>query len=150
MAPAFGATRVAQIFTAGSTLVEGDALIDPALTDEAIRLAERLHRALPRDSETVGLLALMLLVDARTPARTRHGDLVPLAEQDRSTWKHAQIERAVLLLEQALAVGDRLADRICVMRDGRIVEMGDRDDPLRRPGRRTPSRLICAGGLLRV
>lgn len=94
------------IFTLGSTQLDGEALVDRSLTGEAIRLTERLHRALPRDSETTGLLALMLLVDARTPARTtRDGDLVPLRQQDRRSWDRRAIDRAVRLLEGCLAVG---------------------------------------------
>lgn len=93
------------MFTTGSTREEGPNLVDTSLTDEAIRLTERLHRALPRDPETAGLLALMLLVDARTPARLDGDVLVPLAEQDRSSWKRAVITRATRLLEEALPHG---------------------------------------------
>lgn len=94
------------IFTSGSTQVEGSTLVDVSLTGEAIRLTERLHRAAPRDGETTGLLALMLLVDARTAARTTAGgDLVPLGEQDRSRWDHHAIGRAVALLEGCLPTG---------------------------------------------
>lgn len=93
------------IFTAGSTLAAGEALIDGDLTAEAIRLTERLHRAVPRDPETSGLLALMLLVDARSVARCDGGRLVPLAEQDRTRWNRAAIARAEALLEEALPRG---------------------------------------------
>lgn len=93
------------IFTTGSSLPSGQQLLDVALTKEAIRLTERLHRALPRDPETAGLLALMLLGDARAAGRVREQRLVPLAEQDRSVWNHAQIRRAVGLLEEALPRG---------------------------------------------
>jgi len=92
-------------FTEGSSATSGADLIDAGLTQEAIRLTEQLHRALPRDPETSGLLALMLLVDARSCSRTRDGVLVPLAEQDRSRWNRAQIDRAVGLLEEALPKG---------------------------------------------
>lgn len=92
-------------YTAGSTLTEGSDLLDPDLTTEAIRLTERLHRALPRDDETTGLLALMLLVEARAGARTDAGRLVPLGEQDRTRWDHALIDRGVALLEPVLADG---------------------------------------------
>lgn len=94
------------VFTAGSAPADGPDLVDTSLTAEAIRLTERLHRALPRDDETTGLLALMLLVDARTPARTTEsGALITLAEQDRSRWNHDAIDRAVALLEQCLPAG---------------------------------------------
>ncbi|MBB2893773.1 RNA polymerase sigma factor [Flexivirga oryzae] len=92
-------------FTEGSSATAGPELIDTGLTREAIRLTDRLHRALPRDTETSGLLALMLLVDARSRARIRDGALVPLAEQDRSRWDRAQIDRAVELLKEALRRG---------------------------------------------
>lgn len=92
-------------FTEGSSATAGAELIDTGLTHEAIRLTAQLHRALPRDTESTGLLALMLLVDARTASRTRDGALVPLAEQDRSQWDHDQIVRAVALLEEALPSG---------------------------------------------
>lgn len=93
------------MFTTGSTREDGPDLVDTSLTGEAIRLTERLHRALPHDPETAGLLALMLLVDARTPARLDGQILVPLADQDRSSWKRAAITRATRLLEQALPHG---------------------------------------------
>ncbi|MBB6629731.1 sigma-70 family RNA polymerase sigma factor [Nocardioides sp. KIGAM211] len=93
------------IFTTGSSLPSGSTVIDRTLTDDAIRITERLHRAVPRDPETAGLLALMLLVDARAATRVNDGRLVPLAEQDRAAWDAAQIDRAVLLLEEALPRG---------------------------------------------
>jgi len=94
------------VFTTGAALPVGSDVIDQDLTAEGIRLTERLHRALPRDPETAGLLALMLLVDARAAARVdERGDLVVLAEQDRSRWDHARIRRAIGLLEEALPLG---------------------------------------------
>ncbi|MEV0716702.1 DUF6596 domain-containing protein, partial [Asanoa sp. NPDC050611] len=71
---------------------------------EAIRLARMLHRLLPDDSEAAGLLALMLLTDARRPARTgADGELVPLDEQDRSRWDQKGIAEGVALVSGALA-----------------------------------------------
>lgn len=93
------------VFTAGSTQDTGERVVDVDLTAEALRLTEQLHQALPQDTETTGLLALMLLVDARTPSRMVAGDLVPLADQDRSKWKLAAIERAVCILEECLPRG---------------------------------------------
>jgi RNA polymerase sigma factor (sigma-70 family) len=93
------------IFTTGSSLPSGATVIDRTMTDDAIRLTERLHRALPRDPEITGLLALMLLVDARSSTRVVDGRLVPLAEQDRNAWDHAQIDRAARLLEEVLPRG---------------------------------------------
>ena len=93
------------IFTTGSSLPSGSEVLDRTLTDDAIRITERLHRAVPRDPETAGLLALMLLVGARAATRVLDGRLVPLAKQDRAAWNHVQIGRAVLLLEDALPRG---------------------------------------------
>ncbi len=93
-------------FTAGHTAARGQALLDVDLAAEAIRLAERLHRLLPDDGETAGLLALMLLTHARAPARTdASGDLVPLDEQDRSLWDREEISRGTRLIETTLASG---------------------------------------------
>lgn len=93
------------IFTTGSAPPAGGDVIDHDLVTDAVRLTERLHRALPRDPETSGLLALMLLVQARAAARTRGGVLIPLAEQDRAVWNQGQITRGVSLLEEALPKG---------------------------------------------
>jgi predicted RNA polymerase sigma factor len=93
------------IFTTGSSLPSGPHVIERTMTDDAIRITERLHRALPLDPETAGLLALMLLVDARATTRVHNDRLVVLAEQDRTAWDHAQIDRAVQLLEDALPQG---------------------------------------------
>ncbi len=94
------------LFNEGYTSSSGHCAIDPNLTREAIRLTERLHRAIPEDGESTGLLALMLLTAARTPARlTTTGDLVPLAEQDRGRWDADKIRRGTALLEQTLVAG---------------------------------------------
>ena len=94
------------VFTAGHTTAVGGRLVDLDLQREAIRLAERLHRALPRDPETAGLLALLLIDHARTAARTdADGDLVPLEEQDRALWDHGATARGVALVEEALTKG---------------------------------------------
>jgi RNA polymerase sigma factor (sigma-70 family) len=94
------------IFTEGHTASTGAALQRVELTGEAIRLARQLHGRLPDDGEVTGLLALMLLTDARRAARSRpDGSLVPLAEQDRSRWDRARIDEGVRLLEAALPTG---------------------------------------------
>lgn len=93
-------------FNEGYTTSSGACLIDTDLAGEAIRLAERLHRSIPEDTETSGLLALMLLTHARTPARTDHrGDLMPLDQQDRTRWDRDMILRGTALIEQALPGG---------------------------------------------
>jgi predicted RNA polymerase sigma factor len=92
------------IFNEGYTASSGAALHRVELTAEAIRLTRQLHVALPDDGEVAGLLALMLLTDARRPARTRaDGALVPLAEQDRSHWNAAAIAEGTELIVGTLA-----------------------------------------------
>ncbi|MEP7026757.1 MAG: DUF6596 domain-containing protein [Actinomycetota bacterium] len=92
------------IFNEGYTATSGPELHDTGLTAEAIRLARAVRRLLPDDGEVAGLLALMLLTDARRPARTRpDGTLVPLAEQDRSHWDQAFIAEGIELVTGALA-----------------------------------------------
>src|SRR5206468_899591 len=92
------------IFNEGYAASSGPDLQRAELTAEAIRLARELHRLLPDDGEVAGLLALMLLTDARRPARTLpDGSLVPLAEQDRSRWDAAAIAQGVALVTATLA-----------------------------------------------
>jgi RNA polymerase sigma factor (sigma-70 family) len=94
------------IFTEGHTASTGRGLTDLSLADEAIHLTRQLHRHLPGVDEVSGLLALMLLTDARRAARTRpDGSLVPLADQDRSLWDRARIAEGVRLLEATLPTG---------------------------------------------
>ncbi|GGM90733.1 RNA polymerase sigma24 factor [Lentzea pudingi] len=91
------------IFTEGSTASSGDDLLRVDLTAEALRLTRQLHKRRPHDGELTGLLALMLLTDARRPARTDpHGALVPLAEQDRGKWDSRAIEEGTELISTAL------------------------------------------------
>ena len=92
------------VFTEGHTASAGDALHRIDLTAEAIRLARQVHALLPDDGEVAGLLALMLLTEARRPARTNAaGELVPLAEQDRSRWDRAYVSEGVALVTDALS-----------------------------------------------
>ena len=92
------------VFNEGYTASSGRDVHRTELTAEAIRLARDLRRLLPDDGEVAGLLALMLLTDARRPARTRpDGSLVPLAEQDRSLWDAAAIREGVSLITETLA-----------------------------------------------
>jgi RNA polymerase sigma factor (sigma-70 family) len=92
------------IFNEGYTASSGAALHRAELAGEAIRLTRQLHQRLPTDGEVAGLLALMLLTDARRPARTRpDGTLVPLAEQDRTRWDPEAIAEGVALITRTLA-----------------------------------------------
>jgi predicted RNA polymerase sigma factor len=92
------------IFNEGSTASSGSRLHRVELSSEAIRLTRQVHDLLPDDGEVAGLLALMLLTDARRPARTRpDGALVPLAEQDRSAWDAGAIAEGVALITETLA-----------------------------------------------
>ena len=94
------------VFNEGYASTGGPDLQRVDLSREAIRLARLLHQALPDDSEGAGLLALMLLIDARRPARTNaDGDLIPLAEQDRSLWDEPLIAEGTALLNRAVAGG---------------------------------------------
>lgn len=94
------------VFNEGHTRTTGDKLVGTELAEEGIRLARLLHEAVPDHDEATGLLSLMLLTHARSAGRTDHlGDLVPLAEQDRSRWDHDLIAEGVSLLENVLPVG---------------------------------------------
>ena len=92
------------IFNEGYTASSGSTLHRADLTAGAIRLTRQLHDRLPDDGEVAGLLALMLLTDARRPARTRpDGALVPLPQQDRSLWDAPSIAEGTELITSALA-----------------------------------------------
>ncbi|MGA4683426.1 RNA polymerase sigma factor [Micromonospora sp. AB353] len=91
------------IFNEGYTASSGEALRRAELTGEAIRLTRELRRLLPDDGEVAGLLALMLLTDSHRAARTGpDGELVPLAEQDRSRWDRDAVAEGVALVTEAL------------------------------------------------
>jgi RNA polymerase sigma-70 factor (ECF subfamily) len=91
------------VFTEGYAATSGDALIRRELCGEAVRLGRLLVELMPSVSEANGLLALMLLHDARRDARsTPTGELVLLEEQDRSRWNHAQIDEGVRLVDASL------------------------------------------------
>ncbi|MFH9350359.1 RNA polymerase sigma factor [Kitasatospora sp. NPDC017646] len=94
------------IFNEGYTASGGEELTAPRLAAEAIRLTRLLPRLTPGDAETAGLLALMLLTDARRAARTGpFGELVPLEEQDRARWDGELIAEGLELLASALPSG---------------------------------------------
>jgi RNA polymerase sigma factor (sigma-70 family) len=92
------------IFNEGYAATAGSRLHRVELSAEAIRLARMVHRMRPGDGEVTGLLALMLLTDARRPARTgAGGELIPLDEQDRSRWDQALIAEGTALAGEAIA-----------------------------------------------
>jgi RNA polymerase sigma factor (sigma-70 family) len=94
------------IFTEGYAATSGHSLYRVELSTEAIRLTRIVHRLLPDDGEVAGLLALMLLTDARRHARTTaNGELVPLADQDRTLWDADKIADGVALITEALPRG---------------------------------------------
>jgi RNA polymerase sigma factor (sigma-70 family) len=94
------------IFTEGYAATSGHSLYRVELSSEAIRLTRMVHQLLPDDGEVAGLLALMLLTDARRHARTTaNGELVPLADQDRTLWDAYKIAEGVALITEALPRG---------------------------------------------
>ncbi len=94
------------IFNEGYASTSGPNLQRRELSAEAIRLARILHRSLPADSEVSGLLALMVLTDARRLARTGpDGELIPMADQNRNRWDADDIAEGIALLTEALPSG---------------------------------------------
>ena len=92
------------VFNEGYTATGGGHVVRAELCDEAIWLGRLLHRLLPRDAETTGLVALMLLHHARAPGRQdAQGRAVPLAEQDRRTWRQEMIAEGTALLDAAMS-----------------------------------------------
>jgi RNA polymerase sigma-70 factor (ECF subfamily) len=96
------------VFTEGYAATSGEDLMRPSLTREAIRLCRLLDALMPRRGEIKGLLALMLLHDARRAGReTAGGDIVLLEEQDRTLWDRCQIGEGLMLVEEALRLPGR-------------------------------------------
>jgi len=96
------------VFNEGYSATEGESLMRPDLSAEAIRLARLLVQLLPDEPEAMGLLALMLLHDSRRDTRVAvNGALVPLEEQERSRWDGTKIAEGLSLLDQAVAVRRR-------------------------------------------
>jgi predicted RNA polymerase sigma factor len=94
------------IFNEGYASSIGPDLQRNDLSNEAIRLTRAVHHLLPGDGEVAGLLALMLLTDARRPARTGpDGELIPLAAQDRALWDRGEIAEGVGLITETLSRG---------------------------------------------
>lgn len=94
------------LFTEGYASTAGSALHRPDLAAEAIRLTRGMHGAIPQEPEVAGLLALMLLTDARRLARTgAEGEPIPMAGQDRSRWDAAAIAEGIALITDTLPRG---------------------------------------------
>ncbi|WP_369817277.1 RNA polymerase sigma factor [Cellulomonas sp. Root137] len=94
------------MFNEGYASTTGSSVARADLASEALRLTRTLHAGLPEDPEVAGLLALVLLTDARRPARTGpRGELVSLTDQDRGLWDRAMVDEGIALLEDALARG---------------------------------------------
>jgi predicted RNA polymerase sigma factor len=94
------------IFNEGYVSTYGPQVQRVELSSEAIRLARNVHGLLPENPEVAGLLALMLLTDARREARTgAEGELIPLTKQDRSLWNREEIREGIELVSAALAKG---------------------------------------------
>lgn len=99
-------TVIYLIFNEGYAASSGAAQIRRDLCDEAIRLARAINELRPNVPETMGLLALMLLNHARSPARVDdHGNLIPLSEQRRDNWHADMIEEGLMLIDTALRRG---------------------------------------------
>ena len=98
-------TVIYLIFNEGYAASTGNALVRHDLCAEAIRLGRVLCELLPRDAESLGLLALMLLQHSRRDARVVNGELVTLEDQDRSRWDREAIAEGLLIVERALTLG---------------------------------------------
>jgi RNA polymerase sigma-70 factor (ECF subfamily) len=96
------------VFNEGYARTEGDSLLRTDLCAEAIRLARLVAALMPQEAEARGMLALLLLHDARREARVdADGMLVPLEEQDRARWDRAKIDEGLAVLDGAIALRDR-------------------------------------------
>jgi RNA polymerase sigma-70 factor (ECF subfamily) len=94
------------VYTEGHVTTGGEVPVRGDVCEEAIRLARVIARLMPDDSEALGLLALLLLTDARRPARVdERGELVSLEDQDRARWHRGRIDEGLAVLDRALRLG---------------------------------------------
>ncbi|HWG71623.1 MAG TPA: RNA polymerase sigma factor [Steroidobacteraceae bacterium] len=98
------------VFTEGYAATAGTSLVDAELCAEGIRLGRLLDELLPKNPGVLGLLALMLLHDARRPSRVSdHGDVILLEDQDRALWDRSKIDEGLALVEKALSVRGQIS-----------------------------------------
>lgn len=98
------------VFTEGYAVTAGSRMVDPELCAEAIRLCRLLDELQPINPGVLGLLALMLLHDARRPARvSQEGDVILLEDQNRALWDQTKITEGLILVEKALRIQNRLS-----------------------------------------
>ena len=98
------------VFTEGYAVTTGTRLVDAELCGEAIRLGRLIDELLPSNPAVLGLLALMLLHDARRPARvSQHGDVILLEDQDRTLWNQAKIAEGLALVDRALNIAGQVS-----------------------------------------
>jgi RNA polymerase sigma-70 factor (ECF subfamily) len=116
------------IFNEGYSATAGDALIRGELCEEAVRLCSVLATLMPAEPEVLGLLALMLLHDARRDARTNAGELVLLEDQDRSRWNRRQVVEGMRTLKEALEMSRPGAYQIQAMIAALIAEPRHAED----------------------
>ena len=135
------------LYNEGYAASTGSALTRTDRSAEAIRLGRLVHRLLPDDAEATALLALMLLLDARRPARvTASGDLVTLAEQDRSLWDRSLVDEGTALLDSTIGAGSRARRVPAASGDRRGARPGAHGGRHRLAAGRRPVRPPRAGG----
>ena len=113
------------VFTEGYAVTTGSRLVDAELCGEAIRLGRLLDELLPANPAVMGLLALMLLHDARRPARvSQDGDVILLENQDRTLWDQAKIAEGLALVDRALSTPGQVEPLCRSSGDRRLARAG--------------------------
>ena len=133
------------VFTEGHTATSGEHLVRVDLCDEAVRLARLLRDLLPDEAEVAGLLALLVLTDARRATRVDDaGDLVLLADQDRARWDRAAIDEGADARRRGVAALGRLAGPVPAAGRHRRLPRDQPDVRGHRLGARSPSSTDCS------